>query len=150
LHRAGHKGQDVERVAVIVRSCVSRHHSMTWVPFVPFCAAIMNGNREAELLDLTETKELPEEPGEIVHLGHDDVLLLSAAMTLGADWNEGRAEWVFLIIWKGQKHLMGRPRFLIFLGALEIDCCGGVESSRACEPNPRSGNRADAFDENEP
>jgi hypothetical protein len=41
--------------------------------------------REVELFDWSETKEFPKEPGEIVHLGHDDVLLLAAAVVLGAE-----------------------------------------------------------------
>jgi len=116
---------------------------------VPICTSIINAKSGTEFFNGTETKEIPEEPGEIVHLGHDEVLLLAAVMTFGADWNECRAEWVFLIILKWQEHLRGHPRFLISLGALEIDCCGGVESFRACVPNTRSGNRPDAFNKNE-
>jgi hypothetical protein len=140
----------MERVVVLVRSDVSRHHLMARLHPVPLCGVIKNRNGEGKLFNWSETKEFPEEPGEIVHLGHDDVLLLAAAVMFGANWNKGRAKWVFLIIRKWHKHLRDHRGFMIFLGALEIDHGWGVEGSRACEPNTRGWKRPDAFNNNEP
>lgn len=123
---------------------------MTRMNSMPLCGMIRNRNREAKLFDWSKTEEVPEEPGKFVHLGHDDVLLLSAAMTFGAAWNQNRVEWVSLIIWEWQKHFRAHIKCLAFLGELEIDWGWAVEGFRACEPNTRSGDRPDAFDNNEP
>ena len=117
---------------------------------VSLCGVIRNRKWEGKLFDWSKTHEFPEEPGNIVHLGHDDVLLLAAAVMLGADWNQGRAEWVPLIIREWHKHVRARVKCLALLGELEIDCGWAVEGFGACEPNTRSGNGPDAFNNNEP
>lgn len=122
---------------------------MARVHSVPLYSVFRNRKTEVKLFDWTKTKEFPEEPGEIVHLGHDDVLLLAAAVTLGTNWNEGRAEWVFLIIRKWHKHLRGHTKFLISLNAFDIDCGWGVEGSRAYEPNTRGWYRPHVFNDDE-
>lgn len=129
---------------------MSRHHPISRALIVSLCGVIRDRKREAKLFDWSKTHEFPEEPGSIVHLGHDDVLLLAAAVMLRADWNQSRAEWVPLIIREWHKHVRTCVKCLALLGELEIDCGWAVEGLGACEPNTRSGNRPDAFNNNEP
>src|SRR5258708_2941594 len=132
----------MELIVVLVRPRMSRHHLRGWRP--------VTRKRQVELVDWTETKEVPKEPGEIVHLGHDDVLLLAAVGGVGARWNEGGGEWVLLNIREWHKHLRGHTGFLVrYLGGREIDFGRGVEGFRACMPNARGWNRSDVFNNNE-
>ena len=101
------------------------------------------------LAELVKTKELPKELGEIVHLGHDVVLLL-AAVVFGTNWNESGRKRGFLTIREWHEHLRSHTGFLIrSMGGREINCVWDVEGFSARKPNTRGGNRSDAFDDNE-
>jgi hypothetical protein len=100
-------------VVVPVRPYVSRHHFGAWDRRV-HSRPVISEKREVNLLDLSESKEFLKKLGEIIHLGHDDILplILVAVVTLGSTLDKGGGEGVFLIIGKWHKHFRGHISFL--------------------------------------